>query len=215
MPGFFALGLVIGGVVEPPARETLSHEAVSAKSPLNSVLKRYLVVVAIFSFANSSDAFILLRAKDLGYSLAEILGMIVLLNIVSATTAIPAAVLSDRFGRRTLIALGWIIYAAAYFMMGSELFSHTRVLFVLTIAIYGLFYGFTESVEKAWIADLAPRESRGRAYGIFGLIVGMVALPASVGFGWVWDHWGGEIPFMVSGAIAMVSTGLLFLWVRE
>lgn len=209
VPGFIATALVYFRVSEPRTL-TVAHAQTKENEKLPGDLKRYLICVGLFSFANSSDAFILLRAKDLNFSLAEILGMVALLNIVSSLTAVPAAMLSDRFGRKTLIAMGWSLYSGTYFLFGSTLIGSSRFLYAATIAVYGLFFGFTESVERAWIADLVPAASRGRAYGIFGLVVGAVALPASFGFGLLWDRLGSEVPFMISATLALFATGLLF-----
>ncbi|MGZ3687859.1 MAG: MFS transporter, partial [Bdellovibrionota bacterium] len=207
--GFIATGLALFGIREVAAKTPASQKV--SHAPIGSTFKRYLVVVAIFSLANSSDAFILLRAKELGYTLPGILGMIGLLNLVSSLTSVPAAALSDRLGRRTLIAMGWGIYALTYALFGSQLVATSRFAFAGGVAIYGLFFGFTESVERAWIADLAPAQARGRAYGLFGLIAGASALPASAIFGWAWDRFGSAVPFYSCAAIALFASGLLFL----
>jgi MFS family permease len=80
----------------------------------------------------------------------------------------------------------------------------------VVLAFYGLFYGFTEGVEKAWVADLTTTESRGRAYGYFGMVVGLATLPASAIFGWAWDRFGDQVPFLASSALALFSIALLF-----
>jgi MFS family permease len=220
LPGLLATALAGWGVDEiapPPAASeaasrTSLHPAARPGGRLSGTLKRYLVVVGVFSLANSSDAFILLRARELGFTLPGILGVVALFNLVSAMTALPAAALSDRAGRRSLIAMGWVIYAVAYALFGAP-FSSNPVVFASVVAIYGLFYGFTDGVERAWVADLAPSEQRGRAYGIFGLVVGVIALPASAAFGWAWDRFGSALPFLASSAIAVMATLLLFVWV--
>ena len=214
IPGLFALALVIWKVTDfgISAKPTPANpESVR----LSGTFKRYLLVVGLFALANSSDGFIIIRARELGYSLSGILGLVALLNVVAAFTSIPAAALSDRFGRRTLIAMGWTIYALSYALFGSFTEANAPAGFAVVISVYGLFFGFTESVERAWIADLAPVEARGRAYGVFGLVVGVSALPASLGFGWLWDHFGGQVPFYVGSAIALFSTALLFILVPK
>ncbi|MGK5088675.1 MFS transporter [Bdellovibrionota bacterium FG-2] len=215
VPGVIALALVVGGVIEVgPRRGTAvaqkTASGLETSEKFTPTLKRYFMIVALFGLANSSDAFILLKAKELGYSLLETLGMIALLNLVSAMTAIPAAALSDRMGRRALIATGWVIYAVTYGLIGWGVLEGHPVWFASTLALYGLFYGFTEGVEKAWIADLAPVGARGRAYGIFGFILGAVALPASLFFGWTWDHFGSSVPFLGCAGIALLAAVLLW-----
>lgn len=214
IPGILAVAVTAWGVTEISSPK-LAVAAPKAESfRLNPVLKRYLFVVALFCLANSSDAFILLRAKELGFTLPKILGVIALFNLVSAMTALPAAALSDRLGRRALIAVGWSIYAASYVLLGSPV-AHNPLALVAIIAVYGLFYGFTDGVEKAWVADLVPPESRGRAYGTFGFIVGVAALPANALFGWAWDRFGSTVPFYASAAIALFATGMLFALVPK
>jgi MFS family permease len=83
------------------------------------------------------------------------------------------------------------------------------------MALYGLFAGFTEGVEKAWVADLAPARSRGRAFGIFGFVVGALALPASAAFGAAWEAWGSAVPFAASAGLALAALLTLLLFVRE
>jgi len=214
VPGFLAIALLLFKVQDAPATSTAILPASQSKTRLSPTLKRYLFVAGFFGLANSSDAFILLRAKSLGYELFEILGMVALLNIVSAFTAIPAAALSDRLGRRALLAAGWTIYAMTYALLGTG-WVENRLAFYVLVAVYGLFFGFTESVERAWVADLAPKEQAGRAYGWFGVVVGLSALPASFGFGWAWDRWGSQVPFMASAVIALFSTALLFAFLPK
>jgi MFS family permease len=208
IPGILALAVVAFGVKEPkPVVQSLRK---SKPTPLPLQLKRYLMVIGVFAFANSSDAFILLRAKELGYSTLGILGLVALTSVVAASAAIPASAWSDRVGRRNVLALGWTIYAGCYALLGTGLVASHAWLVPVVLSVYGLFYGFTESVERAWIADLAPSRDRGRAFGIFGLIAGAVALPASVVFGWAWERWGSTVPFLASAAVAMFATSLLF-----
>jgi MFS family permease len=208
VPAVLAIAIIVFGISEPKAIVKTSGPI--QKTPLSPTLKRYLIAVGVFGLANSSDAFILLKTRDLGYSLLETLGMIILLNLFSSATAIPAAMLSDRFGRRTLIAGGWTIYAATYAAIGFNIGDGRPWLYALILAFYGLFYGFTEGVEKAWVADLTTTESRGRAYGYFGMVVGLATLPASAVFGWAWDRFGNQVPFLASAALALFAIAILF-----
>jgi MFS family permease len=210
VPGILALAVVALGVKE--AKQTPLPRSKTKAAPLPAQLRRYFAVIGVFALANSSDAFILLRARELGYSALGILGLVALTSVVGACSALPASAWSDRVGRRNVLALGWTIYAACYAVLGTGLVSDNGWLVAAVLAIYGLFYGFTESVERAWIADLAPAQDRGRAYGIFGLIAGLIALPASLAFGWAWESWGSSVPFLASAAIAMFATALLFVY---
>jgi MFS family permease len=210
VPSSIAILIIYFGVSDFQAFTKKKEVSASPKIRLSPILKRYFICVVVFGLANSSDAFILLKTRQLGYSLIETLLMIVLLNLFSSATAIPAAALSDRFGRRTLIAMGWTIYAATYTAIGLNAGARQPWIFALILGFYGLFYGFTEGVEKAWVADLTEAETRGSAYGVFGLVVGLTTLPASALFGWAWDRFGDRVPFLGAAALAFFATALLF-----
>lgn len=218
IPGLLSVLLVAVAVTEVQ-RASAMRKGLQSSQPteprLSAAFQRYLAVVTLFSLANASDAFIVMRAKELGFSLVEILAMIAISFTVSASTALPAAALSDRFGRPPLIAAGWGVFAASYAAMGSALAgSHKLVFFAIVIA-YGLFYGFTEGVERALVADLAPEAARGKAYGAFGFAVGAAALPASIVFGAIWDRWGSQAAFTTSAALALLACGLLLFFIRR
>jgi MFS family permease len=212
IPSLICVAILIWGIAEVPSRKPPEGTALA---PFPAVLKRYLFSVGLFGLANSSDAFILLRSKDMGFSLLQILEMIILLNLFSSMTAIPATLLSDRFGRKTLILAGWVIYAGVYGGIGLGFGSHSVWVYGGLLAVYGLFYGFTEGVEKAWIADLTGPHERGRAYGWFGLITGLSALPASAVFGWAWDRFGDHIPFLGGAVLALIAALALLLIVPK
>ena len=131
------------------------------------------------------------------------------LHVVKASASTHAGALSDRLGRRPLILTGWATYALAYagFAFATAAW-HAWALF----AVYGLFYAFTEGTERAFVADLVPATRRGTGYGWFNLVIGIVALPASLLFGWIWDSFGAAAAFLTGAAIAAVaSIGLLFV----
>jgi MFS family permease len=220
IPGALSVFVVIGGVADSPVLPKEPKKQSAAANPARSAalppgLKRYFIAAGLFALANSSDAFVLLRLRELGFSLPGVLGFVALHSVVAAASSLPASALSDRMGRKPLLAAGWTVYLLTYAALGSKLLEHNLSLAPLVIAFYGLFYGFTEGVEKAFVADLAPSSARGQAFGVFGLVVGGLALPASTGFGAAWEHFGSSTPFFASAALAGAALISLFLFVRE
>jgi MFS family permease len=172
-------------------------------------IRGYLAIVLLFTLGASSDAFLLLRGKELGMSLRELLLLLVPFNLLAAVLALPAGKLSDRMGRMPLLLAGWIVYALCYAAMGWT--SH-KGLFILSFLAYGAFYGLTEGVEKALLGDLLHPEHRGAGYGAFQLSVGVGMLFASLLMGWMWARWGSSVAFLVTAAIAGIAAIALLLW---
>ena len=170
-----------------------------------------MVPIACFTLGNSTDAFLILRANQLGVSLSAIPLLWVLLHIVKSTSSTPGGALSDRIGRRPLIVGGWLLYACVYagFALATQTW-HAWVLF----AVYGLVFGLSEGTEKALIADLVPSANRGRAFGWYHAVVGIAALPASVAFGAVWDSYNASAAFFMGSALAVLASVLLIWQLR-
>jgi len=120
--------------------------------------------------------------------------------------------LSDRFGRRHLIALGWLWYAAVY---AGFAFVEAPAALVAIFLAYGIYFGLTEGVEKAWIADLAPAALRGTAFGYYNAVIGIGALLASLIFGLIWTRVAAEAAFLTGASLAVVATLLLYFWVPD
>jgi MFS family permease len=174
--------------------------------PLGAPFWRMLAVIFLFTLSLSTDAFLLLRASQLGVPAAMIPILWAALHVVKSSSSVASGGLSDRIGRRPLILGGWGIYALVYAGFAfAETAWHAWALFM----VYGLYFGMSEGVEKALVADFAPPSRRGAAFGWFNAAVGIAALPASVIFGVVWDRWGAETAFVMGAGIAVVST-LLF-----
>lgn len=177
--------------------------------------RRFIALVVLFTLGNSSDAFLILRARERGMSVATILTMLAAFTLVYALVAGPAGAWSDRVGRRRLLVIGWLLYGAVY--LGFALAGAGWQLWVL-FALYGVFYGLTEGAAKALVADLVPPEKRGTAFGIFNAAIGLAALPASVIAGILWSGLGGwagfgpAAPFFLGAALAALAAfGLLRL----
>ena len=173
--------------------------------------KRFLVILALFTLSNSSDAFLLLRAQEAGVRTETIPLLWAALHIFKVGSSLVGGALSDRLGRRTLIVSGWLLYAGVY--AGFAYVSTAMGAWVLFL-IYGLYFGLVEGSEKALVADLVKPEQRGTAYGLYNLAFGVTVLPASLLMGAVW-HWrGAATAFLTSAAIGATSALLLAFTVR-
>lgn len=178
----------------------------------------FLIIIILFTLGNSSDFFLTLRAQTVGLSVVGVLGLWIVLNMIYAIASIPAGALSDRIGRRTLLIAGWALYVLVYLGFA---FATSGWQVWLFMAAYGLFYGLTDGVTKAFVADLVPHESLGTAYGMYNAAVGFAALPASLIAGALWDgigKWEGfgpPAPFLFGAALALIAVVLLSLLLRR
>ncbi len=181
-----------------------------AQEPLvpSGDLKRALALIFVFSLGNASDAFLLLRLNDAGVAAVWIPVLWAALNLVKAAASVVGGDLSDQYGRRTLIGFGWLTYAAVYLAFG---FVESTATLIAVFLTYGLYFGLTEGVEKAWIADLAPANARGTAFGVYNATLGVGALAASLLFGFIWTRVSPHAAFLTGGSLALVATGLLYL----
>ncbi|WP_411281457.1 MFS transporter [Gemmatimonas sp.] len=169
---------------------------------------RAMVPILVFTLGNSTDAFLLLRASQLGVPTALIPLVWVLLHLVKSASSTPAGAWSDRVGRRPLIVAGWGLYAVVYagFSLATDPW-HAWALF----GVYGVVFGLTEGTEKALVADLVPAPRRGTAFGWYQATVGVAALPASIAFGVVWDAYGSPAAFGMGAALAVVAAIIMSL----
>ncbi len=159
--------------------------------------------LTLFALANSSDVFLILRARSAGFSDTEAIAAYVGYNLIFALAAFPAGRLSDKVGRKRLMTVGLVLYAAAYacFAVGSS-----RVLLWGGFALYGIYAAMTEGVAKAWISDLVPNERRGLAIGLQTTLASMGALVASTWTGLAWSGTGPTLPLLLSAATAVVAS---------
>lgn len=210
IPAAIAVAILIFVVREVP--RTAAGAAAAAESGADGPVRLsrrfwgFLVVVLLFTLGNSTDAFLLLRAHQLGVPIAMAPILWALLNLIKAATGTYGGHLSDTIGRKPLIIGGWTLYAAVYFAFGWATAAwHAWALF----AVYGIFYGMTEGTEKALVADLVPRSRRGAAFGWYNLAIGLGALPASLIFGIIWDRSGAPSAFMFGAVLALIAAALV------
>lgn len=178
---------------------------------LGPAFPRYLAVLVLFTLGNSTDAFLLLRAQQLGVAPAAIPLLWAALHVSKSAWSVPGGMVADRFGARRSVAAGWAWYAAVYagFALAGAAW-HAWALF----AAYGLFFGLTEAPEKALVARLAPPGAGGRAFGAYHFAVGVAALPASILFGLAWEGLGARAAFLLGAGVALLAAALLPLALR-
>lgn len=208
-----AAAVVVALTVREPEREIAPDRAKFSLTLVGMppVFKRYLLVLALFTLGNSSNMFLLLRARDSGLTDVQIPLLWALVALTASVFATPLSALSDRVGRKRLIITGWLVYAGFYLLLGLN--GHPAAIWPL-FAVYGLFMAFTEGAEKAFVADVAPAHALGTAFGWFNLTSGVLLLPASLLFGVVWEWAGAEVAFGMSAACAVSAAALLAWWVK-
>jgi hypothetical protein len=204
VPG--ACAMVALALTREPPRHARMPAAPRSTTALPPALKRALLPVALFAFANATDAFIIVKAARLGAApiLAPLLWLA--LHVVKASTATTGGRLADRFGRRNALVIGWSVYAVTWGAVG---FAESIPLLFVLAAVYGTSHGLVEGAEKALIADLATGNGTGKAFGSYNMLIGFAALAASTSFGVAWDRLGSVVAFAGSGAVALVAAGVL------
>jgi MFS family permease len=214
LPGVLSvLSLVV--VREPPAapRPAASHEsdrpAPAARLP--GSLRGYLAILALFSLGNSSDAFLLLRAREIGVSVTALPLLWTVFHVAKLISAYLGGDFADRVPRAKLIVSGWLVYALTY--VGFGLATQGWQVWLLFI-VYGSYYGLTEPAEKALVKQLAPALVQGRAYGFYNFIIGASAIPAGVLTGWLWQTWSPLVALSAGALIAGASSLALLAWNR-
>jgi MFS family permease len=208
IPGLLTVAVAVWMVRDPrpetPAPVQAAPEV--SLSGLGPRFPRLLGVLALFALGNASDAFLLLRARELGVATALIPLLWAALHASKSLWSLVGGRLSDRVGARGAIAAGWVVYALVYAGFAAAWAPwHAWALFL----VYGLFYGLTEAPEKVLVAAMAPAGLRGRAFGAYHFVVGIVALPASLLFGALWQGFGAQTAFVAGAGLAAAAALLL------
>jgi MFS family permease len=178
-------------------------------TPFSNQFKLYLVIMALFTLGNSSDFFLILDAQHVKTPLVQVVMMLVLFNITYALVSMPMGVLSDKIGRKRVISIGWFIYGLVY--LGFALSTSIWQIWIL-FAVYGIFYGICEGVTRAFVADMVPTQRRGTAYGLYNGVVGLMALPASLFAGVLWDRIAPAAAFYFGAGLALLAmVGMIFI----
>lgn len=174
---------------------------------LNPNVKKLLLIVFLFTIVNSSNAFLLLRATDLGVSTANVLLLYLIFHLTASAFSYISGAFSDRSGRRGILTVGYALYGFVY--IG---FAEVTTIFGLIVlfTLYGLYSALTKGIEKALVADIANPGVKGTALGFYAMVTGIGLFPASLLTGWLWQIFGAQVSFYINGIIAIVTSLLLF-----
>jgi MFS family permease len=189
-----------------PSSSASSSTSQLAKSGLPWSFYLVLFAVTLFSLGNSSDMFLVMRAQNVGISvaLAPLLGLV--FNVTYTLGSWPAGWFSDHFSRRWIAAAGYLIFAGVYFVFGR---APSTLAIWITMAVYGLYYALTQPVLKALVVETVAQEVRGRALGVYFFVTSVATLAASLITGEVWKIYGARVPFYISAGLATIAAGLL------
>jgi MFS family permease len=200
--------VIVLGIREEPRTPRPGERFVWSLALFPSSFRSYLLALLIFTLGNSSDSFLLVRAKELGVGTVWLPLLWLAFHLAKSGGNLVCGGWVDRFGARPLIWAGWLVYAAVYLAFG--LASAAWQAWALFL-IYAGFYALTEPAEKALVARLVGPERKGLAYGWFNLTIGIAALPASLVFGWVYDLYGSLAAFGMGAGLALAAAVLLGL----
>ena len=211
-PGVMGVAL-LAAVKDRPTRRALGSQPLGPSAPglrpaggPSRGYWAFIGIIILFSLGNSSDAFLLLRARDLGLNLGEVIAAYVLFNASYSLLAMPAGVLSDRLGRYILLTGGLLVFAGVY--LGFGLAPGGRWLWPLFL-VYGIYMAATEGVGRALATDLAPELQRGTYLGVYHTGIGIATVLASVTAGLLWDRVGPASPFLLGAGVSLLSAGLM------
>lgn len=213
IPALFCLLILFRGVTDVTRNRTPMSPALKLHwNKWDKKFKYFLLIITLFTLGNSSDAFLLLRAKDLGIDIVSIPILWFVLHFSKTIFSIPGGSLSDRIGRRIVMILAWTVYGLVYlgFAFASKAY-HIWLLFF----IYGLFFGLSEGTERAWVADLVEESKRGTAYGVYHFFIGMATLPASLLMGLLWKTIGVQWAFSFGAVMALIAALLGIILMGE
>jgi MFS family permease len=201
------IGILIIFAVKEDKSFEVSSEKLSLKGfKLDGKLKSYLAVVFVFCLGNSSNTFLLLKARERGFSTSQVILLYLIFNISASVLAIPSGKLSDKFGRSKILVPGYLIYGLVY--LGIALLSEKSMI-VLLFIVYGAYNAFISGAERAFIAENAPSGLKGTVLGIYGMLQGVGLLLSSIVAGLMWDNINSDAPFLFGGILGIVSAVMI------
>jgi len=209
VPAVVVMAVLFWGIKEKPIERTVSSPAIGLAEVWRNAgrnFKLFLLALLVFTLGNSTDAFLLFRLRDVGVPDKWVAVLWAAHHVVKMFSTYIGGCCSDRFGRRSLIVLGWLVYAGVY--VGFAMAQSSTFLIALFLG-YGLYYGLTEPAEKAWTAEMIPAKYRGSAFGFYHAVIGLGALPASVVFGLLWQRFGAATAFCTGSALALAASVLI------
>jgi MFS family permease len=211
IPGIIAVLLIISFITEK--KKTAVAQAEKPKLTLAHFdwkFKFFVVITTLFAVGNSSDVFLILRAEQVGIPTVTIPLVYLMFNLVYSLSAVPAGMAADKYGRKRLILLGFVLFAILYY--GFAVASGTKAIWIL-FGFYGLFMGLTEGIQKAFLATIIPQDFKATAFGVYTTAVGLAMFPASLIGGWLWDHVSPAVTFYFGALTASASAALFIIFI--
>ena len=178
---------------------------------LDKQLKLYLLVTFLFTLGNSSNAFLLLRAKSVGFSDTSVILLYFIYNLSASLLSVPAGKRSDRVGRKQLLVAGYLVFAVVYTGFA---FAAGKPMMIGLFILYGLYTAMITGVERAFIAEISPVELKGTMLGMHSTIGGIALLPASIIAGFLWNKFSAVVPFLFGSAMSLLSAFLLLFLMK-
>ena len=174
-------------------------------------LRLYLFVVFLFTLGNSSNAFIILKAKSVGFDAVDVILLYFIYNMTASALSVPCGKLSDRVGRKKLLVPGYIAFSICYLGFA---FVSNRWMLVAAFVIYGVYTAMIAGVERAFVAEISPAELKGTMLGLHSTVTGIALLPASIVAGLLWNAFGAEAPFIFGAGLSLTAAGILFVFMK-
>lgn len=213
-----AIPILMAMAMFPLIRERKGERCLKTREPfwrninkLDAQLKLYLLAAFLFTLGNSSNAFLLLRAKSLGFDDAAVILLYFLYNVTASLLAIPAGKRSDQVGRKRLLVSGYLVFAGVYLGFA---FAGNKPLMIALFVLYGVYTAMIAGVERAFIAEISPRALKGTMLGLHSTLVGIALLPASGIAGVLWTKFGVRVPFIFGSGMSLLAAGLLFFLMK-
>jgi len=204
IPSLAGIAVIIFGIRETKNKRALKTVSVSWKN-FPSKFYFFLGIIFVFTLGNSTDALLIVKARETGITVAFVPLVYMVTNVVSVLFSIPTGILADKIGKEKVLIAGYLVYAGVYFGFGK---TGSISGIVLLFALYGLYSALTDGVQKALVADMIPKESKGTGLGIYNALLGFTLLPASLVAGILYDKVNSSLPFYL-GAFMAVSAAIL------
>lgn len=205
IPSLLAVGLILFLVKDRPAKDFPAFKGIRLRDLPNN-FRLLLISSFIFSIGTFSYSFLLIFAKQLGIQTALVPIFYLLFTVVAALTSYPFGLLSDRLGNKALLFTAFAFWGLTCLTV---LFFSNTLGIILTFLLYGFFQGSFQTAQGAYVAELAPANIRGSLYGGYQMVIGLAALPASLGAGLIWDTYGKTVPFLVALVLTVVAAVVL------
>jgi len=212
IPACIGILLLLFFVKERKKEANLSPALNLSWRNLDPSFKIFLLISFVFALGNSSDAFLILRAQNLGLSVTLVVLAYVLFNFTYAIFSMPAGIISDKIGPRKVLLAGFLLFSAVYLFFG---LTHSSLFLWLLFPVYGMYMALTEGVGKAYISNLVPQEKTGTAFGVYQTTIGLCTFFASLIAGLLWTYISVSAPFIFGSLMAAISAFLFVVLERK